>query len=129
MRFTDLAGTLGSFFRLRSTGVRLKNNGGNLAVRNSGDTADAEIAIAAQHEAEEFVGRDIVQLDADWPAIARQPASAPALALAADARLRLALHRAHSPQRRLLRRLARVRLVERGSLERGPAAAGGARTR
>ena len=50
MRLTDLAGTLGGFFRLGLSGVRLKNNAGNLAVRNSGDRvvpgADAEITAA-----------------------------------------------------------------------------------
>jgi hypothetical protein len=44
MAWNDLKGTLQSFFKLGLTGVRLKNSAGNnLAVRNSGDTADAEV--------------------------------------------------------------------------------------
>lgn len=39
----NLVGTTSAFFRLGLTGVRLKDNSGNLSVRNTGDTADAEI--------------------------------------------------------------------------------------
>jgi hypothetical protein len=41
--FSDLLGTTKNFFKLGLTGVRLKNSGGNLIVRNNGDSADAEI--------------------------------------------------------------------------------------
>lgn len=39
----DFNGTLGSFFRLGLTGVRLKDSSGNLIVRNPADSADAGI--------------------------------------------------------------------------------------
>jgi hypothetical protein len=41
--FNDLLGTSKSFFKLGISGVRLKNNAGNLSVRNTGDSADAEL--------------------------------------------------------------------------------------
>jgi hypothetical protein len=42
--FSDILGTTKAFFKIGgNSGVRLKNNGGNLEVRNSGDSADAEI--------------------------------------------------------------------------------------
>jgi len=42
--FSDLLGTTKAFFKIGGTaGVRLKNTAGNLTVRNTGDTADAEI--------------------------------------------------------------------------------------
>lgn len=40
---SDLKGTAIGYFKLALNGVRLKNNSGNLVVRNSGDSADAEI--------------------------------------------------------------------------------------
>jgi hypothetical protein len=41
--FSDLFGTLNSYFKIGLAGVRLKNSSGNLLVRNNGDSADAEI--------------------------------------------------------------------------------------
>jgi hypothetical protein len=41
--FSDLLGTTKAYFKIGTTGVRLKNNAGDLAVRNTGDTADAAI--------------------------------------------------------------------------------------
>jgi hypothetical protein len=41
--WTDFLGTTEAFFRLGLTGPRLKDSGGNLAVRNPGDTANAQI--------------------------------------------------------------------------------------
>lgn len=43
----DLAGTFLSYFRIGKTGPRLKNNSGALNVRNSGDSADANLTAAA----------------------------------------------------------------------------------
>lgn len=40
----DLLGTTKSFFRIGLTGVRLKNNSGNLDVRNAADSAYAQVA-------------------------------------------------------------------------------------
>ncbi|MBD1995165.1 hypothetical protein H6G00_00795 [Leptolyngbya sp. FACHB-541] len=39
----DFVGTTEALFRVGLTGFSLKNNGGNVVVRNSGDTADAEL--------------------------------------------------------------------------------------
>lgn len=41
--FDDLFGTLQNFLRIGLTGPRLKNNSGNLQIRNTGDTAHAAI--------------------------------------------------------------------------------------
>lgn len=42
--FSDLFGTTKAFFKIGgTTGVRLKNNAGNLIVRNTGDTADTDL--------------------------------------------------------------------------------------
>lgn len=41
--WSDFLGTTASYFKLGLSGVRLKNSSGNLAVRNSGDSADAQI--------------------------------------------------------------------------------------
>lgn len=41
--WNDLFGTTAAYFRLGFTGVRLKNSGGNLVVRNAGDSADASV--------------------------------------------------------------------------------------
>jgi hypothetical protein len=45
-KFSDLLGTLGGYFKIGLTGVRLKNSSGNLLVRNSADSADANITAA-----------------------------------------------------------------------------------
>jgi hypothetical protein len=45
--FSDLIGTTRGYLKLAINGVRLKNSGGNLLVRNTGDTADAEITASA----------------------------------------------------------------------------------
>lgn len=42
-KFSDLLGTVGSYFKLGISGVRLKDSSGNLLVRNTGDSADAAI--------------------------------------------------------------------------------------
>lgn len=42
-QWLGLLGTLNSYLKLGLTGVRLKNNSGNLAVRNNADSADAQI--------------------------------------------------------------------------------------
>jgi hypothetical protein len=44
--WSDLVGTTKSYFKLGLAGVRLKNDSGNLAVRNNADGADAEITVS-----------------------------------------------------------------------------------
>jgi hypothetical protein len=59
-KFTDLLGTLGSSFRIGLAGVRLKNLAGNLALRNSGDTADAALTASSVN-----VSGDAIVLNSD----------------------------------------------------------------
>ena len=75
--FQDLLGTTRAFFKVGISGVRLKNSSGNLLVRNTGDTADANITAA-----EVFVSGDVVQLNsdavgsgADWTYSLQRPAT------------------------------------------------------
>lgn len=79
----DLLGTSKSFFRLGFAGPRLKDAGGNLTVRNSGDTADAELTAAKVN-----VSGDAVVLNAaaagaggDWAYTLKCPASGMAAAV------------------------------------------------
>lgn len=46
MKWSDLLGTIGSYFRIGFAGPRLKASGANLLVRNAGDSADAEVTAA-----------------------------------------------------------------------------------
>ena len=67
--FADLIGTTLNFFRIGKTGPRLKDDSGNLAVRDSGDTADVEVT-ASQFNASSDVGL-VINSDAagtgdDW---------------------------------------------------------------
>jgi hypothetical protein len=43
---SDLKGTLNTFFQIEKNGVLLKNNSGNLIIRNSDDSADTNLTIA-----------------------------------------------------------------------------------
>jgi hypothetical protein len=45
-KWSNLAGTALGYLRLGFTGVRLKSVGGNLAVRNAGDSADAGLTVS-----------------------------------------------------------------------------------
>lgn len=45
--WTDIVGSVRGYIRLGLTGVRLKNSSGALAVRNAGDSADANIECAS----------------------------------------------------------------------------------
>ena len=67
--FADLIGTTLNFFRIGKTGPRLKDDSGNLSVRDSGDTADVEVT-ASQFNASSDVGL-VINSDAagagdDW---------------------------------------------------------------
>jgi hypothetical protein len=61
--FSDLFGTTKAFFKIGgSTGVRLKNNAGNLEVRNTGDSADAELTTSKLSVSGEEI---VINSDAD----------------------------------------------------------------
>lgn len=62
--FSDLFGTTKSYFKVGLTGVRLKNSSGNLLVRNTGDSADAEVTASKVNVS----GADVV-LDSDGNAL------------------------------------------------------------
>lgn len=65
----DILGTTLNFFRIGRTGPRLKDNAGNLEVRNAGDTADVNVT-ASQFNASSDVGlvinSDAAGSGADW---------------------------------------------------------------
>jgi hypothetical protein len=76
--FSDLLGTTKAFFKIGGTsGVRLKNNGGNLEVRNSGDSADAEITASKVNVSGNGIelNSDAAESGADWPYTIQRPAS------------------------------------------------------
>lgn len=64
----DLIGTTGAFFKLGLSGVRLKNSAGNLLIRNTGDSADANITAALVSVSGEIleINSDAAGSGADW---------------------------------------------------------------
>jgi hypothetical protein len=76
-KWTDLLGTTASFFKLGLAGVRLKNNSGNLAVRNSGDTADAEVTASKVNVSGDalVINSDAAGSGADWKVTFTRPAA------------------------------------------------------
>jgi hypothetical protein len=75
--FTDLLGTSRAFFRLGFGGPRLKDAGGNLAVRNPGDTADAQVTASKVNVSGDdvVVNSDAAGAGADWTYTLRRPAA------------------------------------------------------
>lgn len=75
--WSDLLGTTNAFFKLGLSGVRLKDSSGNLLVRNSGDSADAELTASKVK-----VSGDVVEINsdaagaaADWKYTLQRPAA------------------------------------------------------
>lgn len=75
--FSDLLGTTAAYFKLGLAGVRLKNNGGNLDVRNNADSADAEITASKVNVSGDVVviNSDAAGSSADWLYTLQRPAS------------------------------------------------------
>lgn len=75
--FSDLLGTTAAYFKLGLSGVRLKNSGGNLLVRNTGDSADAEITAAKANISGDVVdiNSDAAGSGADWKYTLQRPSS------------------------------------------------------
>lgn len=73
----DFLGTTAAFFRIGYTGPRLKNTGGNLAIRNPGDTADAEITISKANVSGNVIdiNSDAAGSGADWKYTLQRPAA------------------------------------------------------
>jgi len=76
--FADLLGTTAQYLKVGLTGVRLKNNSGNLAVRNNADGADASVT-ASTYNASGDVGlvinSDSAGSAADWKITLQRPAA------------------------------------------------------
>mgnify|MGYP003611460346 CR=1 FL=1 len=75
--WADLLGTSNSFFKLGLSGVRLKNNTGNLAVRNTGDSADAELTASKVNVSGDVlaINSDAANSAADWNYTIQRPAT------------------------------------------------------
>lgn len=75
--FTDLLGTTKSFLKIGLSGVRLKDSTGNLVVRNTGDTADANVTAAKVSVSGDIfeVNSDAANTGADWKYTIQRPTS------------------------------------------------------
>lgn len=76
--FTDLLGTTRAYFKIGgTTGVRLKNNSGNLEVRNTGDSADAAVTTSKVNISGDVIdiNSDAAGSGADWKYTLQRPAS------------------------------------------------------
>jgi hypothetical protein len=76
--FTDLLGTTRAYFKIGgTTGVRLKNNSGNLEVRNTGDSADAAVTASKVNVSGDVIdiNSDAAGSGADWKYTVQRPAS------------------------------------------------------
>lgn len=76
--FSDLWGTTKAYFKIGgTTGVRLKNNSGNLVVRNTGDSADAEVTASKVNVSGNVIelNSDAAGTGADWKATIQRASS------------------------------------------------------
>ena len=75
--WTDLVGTVSGYVRLGLAGVRLKNDSGNLAVRDFGDTADAEVTAGKVNVSGDslVLNSDSTGAADDWKITVQRPAS------------------------------------------------------
>ena len=76
--FSDLWGTTKAYFKIGgTTGVRLKNNTGNLLVRNTDDSADAEVTASKVNISGDVVdlNSDAAGAGADWKFTLQRPTS------------------------------------------------------
>ena len=73
----DLIATSKSFFKIGVSGVRLKNSSGNLLIRNTGDSADAEVTASKVNVSGNVVdiNSDAAASGADWKYTIQRPAS------------------------------------------------------
>jgi hypothetical protein len=74
---TDLIATSKGFFKIGLSGVRLKNSAGNLLVRNTGDSADAEITASKLNNSGDVIviNSDATASGADWAITLQRPTS------------------------------------------------------
>jgi hypothetical protein len=73
--WSDIKGLTGGVVQLLIGGVKLKNDGGNLAVRNSADNADAEVTVSKVNISGEVLplNTDAAQSGADWTYVIQRP--------------------------------------------------------
>jgi len=73
----DILGTTKAFFRIGFTGPRLKNSSGNLAIRNPGDSADAEVTMSKLNVSGNIVdlNSDAAGSGTDWKYTLQRPSS------------------------------------------------------
>ena len=83
-RFSDLLGTVGAYFKLGISGVRLKNSSGNLLIRNTGDSADAEVTASKVNVSgnDLVLNSDAAGSGADWLYTLTRPGSGMTAAVA-----------------------------------------------
>ena len=75
--WSDLYGTLKDNLRLGLLGVRLKNSSGNLLVRNTGDSADAQVTASKLNMSGDVldINSDAAGSGADWKYTIQRPTS------------------------------------------------------
>ena len=75
--FQKIAGTQVGSFLLGLAGVRLKNSGGNLVVRNNADSADAELTASKVNISgnDLVINSDSAGAGADWKVTLTRPSS------------------------------------------------------
>ena len=75
--FSDLLGTTKAYFKLGLAGVRLKNDSGNLAIRNTDDSADAALTASKVNVSGQSIdiNSDAAGSGADWKYTLAAPAS------------------------------------------------------
>jgi len=73
----DILGTTAAYFKIGLAGVRLKNSSGNLLVRNTGDSGDAEITASKVKVSGDSleVNSDAAETGADWKFTLARPTS------------------------------------------------------
>lgn len=82
--FSDLWGTTKAYFKIGgTTGVRLKNNAGDLLVRNTGDTADSAVTTSKVNISGDAIdiNSDAAGSAADWKYTIQRPATGMAAAV------------------------------------------------
>lgn len=79
----DLIGTTKAYFKIGLSGVRLKDSSGNLAVRNSADSADAQITASKVNVSGDVVdlNSDAAGAGADWKYTLQRPSTGMAAAV------------------------------------------------
>jgi hypothetical protein len=75
--WSDLVGVTTNYFRIGTAGVRLKNNSGNLSVRNAGDSADASVTASTVNISGDglTINSDAAETGSDYQYLINRPTS------------------------------------------------------